>query len=382
MLISPPPLSLYIHYPWCVQKCPYCDFNSHKQHNNKSNNKHYIDALIHDLEYELPAIWGRNIFSVFIGGGTPSLFEPEELDYLLCQLKARLAISPMTEITLEANPGTIDYIKFAEFKQLGINRLSIGIQSFNDRQLQLLGRIHSSQDAINAVENAHKADFKQINIDLMFALPEQSLSSALNDVNLAINLSPQHISYYQLTIELNTFFASQPPILPKDDLSYAMQQQGHQLLTKNDYKQYEISAWSKNNNHCKHNLNYWSFGDYLGIGAGAHGKITVPAEQSVYRNWKLKQPEKYLSSNKTKYLGGSHKLTKEDLIFEFILNATRLKKGFKKELFTQTTGLEIEDIQAKLNLASEKKLLFVSHDIICPTPLGFNYLNELQELFL
>jgi len=230
-LIQPPPLSLYIHYPWCIQKCPYCDFNSHQQTEDKKLNKQYIDALIDDLERELPSIWGRSIHSVFIGGGTPSLFTAEELDYMLCQFKSRLNILPMTEITLEANPGAIDYIKFAEFKDLGINRLSIGVQSFNDQQLQLLGRIHNSQEAIQAVENAHKANFEQINLDLMFSLPQQTLKQAAADVQQAIQLYPQHISYYQLTIEANTLFASHPPPLPKEDLAYTINQQGHQLLS-------------------------------------------------------------------------------------------------------------------------------------------------------
>ncbi|MFK5986139.1 MAG: radical SAM family heme chaperone HemW [Pseudomonadota bacterium] len=385
-LSYPPPLSLYIHYPWCVQKCPYCDFNSHqlkvKKENKKQQNKRYIDALINDLENELGSIWGRSIYSIFIGGGTPSLFEAEELDYLLCRLKAILNILPMTEITLEANPGTIDYIKFAEFRQLGINRLSIGIQSFNNTQLELLGRIHNSKDAIKSVENAHQAGFEQINLDLMFALPKQSLKQALSDVQTAIDLKPQHISYYQLTIEQNTFFAQQPPVLPSDDLSYNIQQKGHLLLSQHGFNQYEISAWSKKNCQCKHNINYWQFGDYLGIGAGAHGKITMVAEQTIYRNWKLKQPQQYLNSAKKKYLGGKKKLSESDLIFEFMLNASRLSQGFKLELFTQSTGLDFKKLQYKLNPAIDQGLISINNNIICPTSRGFNYLNNLQELFL
>jgi putative oxygen-independent coproporphyrinogen III oxidase len=381
-LIHPPPLSLYIHYPWCIKKCPYCDFNSHQHKTNSNQNKQYIDILIDDLEHELPSIWGRSIHSVFIGGGTPSLFEPAELDYLLCQLKSRLTIIPTTEITLEANPGSVDYNKFAEFKDLGINRLSIGIQSFNDQQLKLLGRIHNCSEGINAVENAHKANFDQINLDLMFSLPQQTLKQAKSDLDQAISLCPQHISYYQLTIEQNTLFASHPPPLPTDELSYQISQQGYQQLMKQGFEQYEISAWSKAGKQCKHNLNYWHFGDYLGIGAGAHGKITSVSEQSIYRNWKLKQPKQYLSSSSTNYLGGSKKITEADLIFEFMLNTSRLTKGFHKDLFTQTTGLAWEKLLPKLNLAMEQQLIKQESNIISPTALGFTYLNNLQELFL
>jgi putative oxygen-independent coproporphyrinogen III oxidase len=381
-LIHPPPLSLYIHYPWCITKCPYCDFNSHQYEANNKLNKQYINALIDDLERELPSIWGRSIHSVFIGGGTPSLFSAEELDYLLCQFKSRLAILPTTEITLEANPGTIDYIKFSEFKDLGINRLSIGIQSFNDLQLKLLGRIHNSQEAIQAVENAHKANFEQINLDLMFSLPQQSLQQAEVDLEQAFSLSPQHISYYQLTIEQNTLFASQPPPLPKEDLAFNIYQSGHQLLKGNGYEQYEVSAWSKPGSQCKHNLNYWRFGDYLGIGAGAHGKITSVAEQAIYRNWKLKQPKQYLTAAELNYLGGKTKISEQDLIFEFMLNVTRLTQGVKQELFTQTTGLAWDKLLPNLNLAIEQELIKSDNQIICPTKKGLTYLNNLQEMFL
>ena len=386
-LIHPPPLSLYIHYPWCIQKCPYCDFNSHQHKANFNQNKHYIDALLDDLERELPTIWGRSIHSVFIGGGTPSLLEPDELDYLLSQIKSRLIISPMVEITLEANPGTIDYVKFSEFNQLGINRLSIGVQSFNDQQLKLLGRIHNGQEAINAIENAHKANFQQINLDLMFALPRQTLKQAQADIKQAVSLSPQHISYYQLTIESNTWFASHPPPLPEEDLAYAINQQGFDLLNQHGFEQYEISAWSKAGSRCKHNLNYWNFGDYLGIGAGAHGKTTSVAEQVIYRNWKPKQPKQYMDLSTQKLsvnsqFGDKKIISETDLIFEFMLNATRLTHGFNKELFTQTTGLSWEKLLPKLNLGIQQELIKLEKDIVCPTERGFTYLNNLQELFL
>jgi len=380
-LSQPIPLSLYIHYPWCVRKCPYCDFNSHQQTDIDLNTQ-YLAALIADLTNELPSIWGRSIESIFIGGGTPSLVPVDVLDKLLSQLRALLNFSPTIEITMEANPGTIDLVKFAEFRQLGINRLSIGIQSFDDNILKALGRIHSGKEAIHAVEMAHKAGFENINQDLMFALPGQSLKQAKVDILQALSLQTQHISYYQLTIEPNTLFASQAPVLPNDDLSYAIQDQGHELMTGQGFEQYEISAWSKPRQQCRHNLNYWRFGDYLGIGAGAHGKITQVAEQAIYRNWKLKQPEQYINGERNNYLGDKQKISEADLIFEFMLNSSRLTKGVKRELFYHNTGISIDRLEPLLNHAIERGLLVEDKNIICPTPLGFQYLNELQELFL
>jgi len=385
-LSQPVPLSLYIHYPWCVKKCPYCDFNSHQQGDTQTNSL-YLAALIADLVAELPAIWGRTIESIFIGGGTPSLMPVEMLDELMSQLRALLNLSPNIEITLEANPGTIDFVKFAEFKQLGINRLSIGIQSFDEGILKALGRIHSAKEAIHAVEMAHQAGFENINQDLMFALPGQSLAQAKADISQALSLQTQHLSYYQLTIEPNTLFASQTPVLPNDDLSYAIQEQGHELLAAQGFEQYEISAWSSPQRQCQHNLNYWQFGDYLGIGAGAHGKITQVSEQSIYRNWKLKQPDQYMHAEQGNvlenvFIGGQHKVTEADLVFEFMLNSSRLTQGIKPEVFYQNTGLAMTKLQPLLDKAIERGLLIDDKSIICPTKRGFQYLNELQEMFL
>jgi len=379
-LSQPPPLSLYIHYPWCVQKCPYCDFNSHQQQADLEKN--YCRTLIDDLVNELPDIWGRSISSIFIGGGTPSLLAVENLEFLFSQLRALLNFSPNIEITLEANPGTIDYVKFSEFKQIGINRLSIGIQSFDDALLQILGRIHSRQEAINAIEMAHKSGFENINLDLMFALPGQNLKQAKGDLQQALELQTQHLSYYQLTIEPNTAFSHQPPKLPNDELSYAIQKQGHELLNLHGIEQYEISAWSKPGYQSRHNLNYWQFGDYLGVGAGAHGKITQVAEQAIYRSWKLKQPQQYIQGKSQRFLGEKRKVAEQDLQFEFMLNSLRLTQGVERDLFYQTTGIPIFKLQPQLNTALERGLLMEDSKRICATKLGFQYLNDLQEIFL
>ena len=281
-LISVPPLTLYIHTPWCVQKCPYCDFNSHAIKATVPE-KDYLQAVLSDLEQDLPRVWGRRVQSVFIGGGTPSALSPEFYDRLFSELRALLMINATAEITMEANPGTVDYEKFKEFRETGINRLSMGIQSFEDQHLQILGRIHNSKDAFKAFELARKAEFENINLDLMFGLPSQSEEQALNDVNQAITLGPEHLSYYQLTIEPNTFYYAHPPILPDNDLIFHMQKEAQQMLAEHEYLQYEVSAYSRTGKQCMHNRNYWEFGDYLGIGAGAHGKLTDVNQQKISR---------------------------------------------------------------------------------------------------
>ena len=288
-----PPLSLYIHYPWCAQKCPYCDFNSHKSPNELPEQV-YIDALIRDLEQEIPHVWGRTVQSIFIGGGTPSLFSAEAYERLFSALRALIPLSPHAEITLEANPGTFEAQRFADYLDLGINRLSIGIQSFNDQSLAALGRIHDSKQAIKAVETAHKVGFENFNLDLMFGLPHQTEKTAKNDVATAIALEPSHISYYQLTLEPNTLFYQQPPQLPDEDPIIDWQIANQNRLANAGYHQYEVSAYAKNNKRCQHNINYWQFGDYLGIGAGAHGKISDAAKQSITRRSKQKQPQAYI----------------------------------------------------------------------------------------
>ncbi len=345
--------------------------------------KEYIASLFADLEHDLPHIWGRTVQSVFIGGGTPSLFSAEAMDELIAGLRMRLALEPMAEITLEANPGAIEVGKFAEFKSAGINRLSIGCQSFNDDYLDKLGRIHDRQDAINAAESAHAAGFDNVNLDLMFGLPEQTLQTAMADIQQAISLSPSHISHYQLTIEPNTLFHHSQPALPEAETSWAMQEQCEEQLANAGYKHYEISAHAKEGKQCLHNLNYWQFGDYLGIGAGAHAKISSAAEQNITRSWKHKHPEKYLAATKTNdHISGSSILTRNDAAFEFMMNALRLKKGFAKTLFTEQTGLSIHQISKALEKAEQLKL--ITHDIsrITPTEHGWHFLNDLIALFL
>ena len=290
---APVPLALYIHIPWCARKCPYCDFNSHEARGPVPE-RAYVDALLADLEQDLPRVWGRRLESVFIGGGTPSLFSAEALERLLSGLRARLPLRPDTEITLEANPGTVERGRFAEFREAGINRLSIGVQSFDDEQLRRLGRIHDRRDAFAAAEAAHAAGLDNFNLDLMFGLPGQTVAQGLADIANAIALQPAHVSYYQLTIEPNTLFHQSPPTLPDDEMIDAIQQRAQVELARQGYERYEVSAFARENRRCRHNLNYWEFGDYLGIGAGAHGKLTDPASGQIHRLWKLKHPRDYL----------------------------------------------------------------------------------------
>ena len=378
---SLPPLSLYIHFPWCVRKCPYCDFNSHTLKNDLPETA-YIDALISDLEQELPLIWGRPVSSIFLGGGTPSLFSPEALDRLFSALRARLAFAPDIEITLEANPGAIERERFGEYKTVGINRLSIGVQSFNDDQLQKLGRIHNRRDAYNAAEAAHAADLDNFNLDLMFALPGQTLAQALSDLEEAIALEPAHLSWYQLTIEPNTLFHQQPPTLPSDENSWEMQQQGRAKLATAGYTQYEVSAYARGAQ-CLHNLNYWRFGDYLGIGAGAHGKISQADTQTIQRRWKLKQPAAYLShAGSEERLGGTQVLSENDAALEFMINALRLQQGFPAELFIQHTGLPLSLVEEPLCAAEKRGWIQRQKNQITPTEDGQRFLNDLLGLFL
>ena len=381
-LITLPPLSLYIHIPWCVKKCPYCDFNSHKSPDVLPEND-YIDALIRDLEQEVPYIWGRTIKTVFIGGGTPSLFSAKAYDRLFSSLRALLPINHNAEITLEANPGTFEQERFADYLSLGINRLSIGIQSFNNDSLQALGRIHDGQQAIRAVETAHKVGFENFNLDLMFGLPHQTEKTAREDIETAIALEPAHLSYYQLTIEPNTLFHQQPPTLPDDDPIFDWQIDSQHRLRKAGYAQYEVSAYAKNKKQCQHNVNYWQFGDYLGIGAGAHGKISDAAKQSITRRSKQKQPQAYIGSAGTeKSILTNEIITTKDIGFEFMLNALRLTDGFPTPLFYQHVGLPISHIEKALQKAELQELVTWDIHRICPTEKGQRYLNSLIELFL
>jgi len=376
------PLSLYIHLPWCVKKCPYCDFNSHELIPETELQKQYIDAVIRDLETELPNIWGRQIISVFIGGGTPSLFSVDAIDYLLSACRSRLNLHPQIEMTMEANPGTAEADKFDGFRDIGINRLSIGVQSFQNQYLTKLGRIHNGEEAIAAINMAKAAGFINFNIDLMFGLPEQTLAEALSDLQQAIALTPTHISWYQLTIEPNTFFHSRPPSLPDEDYIYEMQKAGQEMLAHFGYQQYEISAYAKDNNRCEHNLNYWEFGDYLGIGAGAHGKLTMVSDNKVLRTNKHKLPKRYIELAGQETVGSQTNVTKQDIAFEFMLNAMRLKAGVSSSLFRERTGLPLSVIEREMNEAESKNWLECNIHTIKPTAKGQRYLNDLLELFL
>ncbi len=370
-----PPLALYIHYPWCVKKCPYCDFNSHEG----SIHNGYIKALLKDLDDDLKFIQNRKIHSIFIGGGTPSLMSIEDAYELFDGLNERLSISKNIEITLEANPGTFEVEKFAEFRKAGINRLSVGVQSFKDNQLKFLGRIHSGGDALRAISEAKKVGFDNLNIDLMYGLKDQTIDMCLEDVMQAIELKPSHISFYQLTLEPNTLFAKYPPKLPIDEKIWDMGEQGAALLNQNGFRQYEVSAYSKRPS--EHNINYWKFGDYIGIGAGAHGKITDVESQQIFRTLKPKSPKDYLSKMQT----GEDISTKKEVsnvAFEFMLNSLRLKDGFSSSLFESRTGLLIKSLSSELGRAENLGLLENKNNWIKPTSKGFNFLNELQEIFL
>jgi oxygen-independent coproporphyrinogen-3 oxidase len=368
-LLILPPLSLYIHYPWCVKKCPYCDFNSHETGNREG----YIAALLKDLDNELDTIQGRSIHSIFIGGGTPSLMSVDELQELFTGLKSKLIFEKNIEITLETNPGTFEIEKFKAFKGIGINRLSIGVQSFQNHHLKSLGRIHSAEEASKACTYASQI-FDNFNIDLMYGLEGQSINDCLSDLNQAIDLNPQHISFYQLTIEPNTLFAKFPPLLPADDDIWQMGEQGVKLLEQHGFERYEVSAFGKTPS--QHNLNYWQFGDYIGIGAGAHGKITFLDTHKIVRTRKLKSPKDYLNSQS----GTVEKV--ENLPFEFMLNALRLKQGFDSDLFESRTGMPIHAIEQQLQQAQDLDLLMINEKHIKPSLKGYNFLNNLISFFL
>jgi len=378
-----PPLSLYIHLPWCVKKCPYCDFNSHEVKNNNFQEQEYVKALIKDLEFELPRIWGRSIISVFIGGGTPSLFSANAMETLLAAFRARLTLHPELEMTLEANPGTADADNFKAYREMGINRLSIGVQSFNNEKLKRLGRIHNSEEAVTAIEIAHESGFKEINLDLMFGLPDQTIEEATNDLQQAIALKPTHLSWYQLTIEPNTVFHAKPPVLPDDDILWEMQQQGQNLLAEHGYEQYEISAYAINKHQCLHNKNYWQFGDYLGLGAGAHSKVTDVAAGKINRFTRQRIPNSYLQKAGTgDVIIETRCLTQDDIPLEFMMNALRLNKGFHPSTFFNYTGLPISHMQSQLEQAEQKELIQWDINRIKVTELGQRYLNELLQLFI
>ncbi|NHZ99259.1 radical SAM family heme chaperone HemW [Massilia sp. CCM 8734] len=378
-LAALPPLSLYIHYPWCVKKCPYCDFNSHEARGELPEEA-YLDALRLDLEQSLPLIWGRKIYTIFIGGGTPSLMSAKGLDRLMSDVRTLLPLDVDAEVTMEANPGTFEAEKFKSFRASGINRLSIGIQSFSGKHLKALGRIHDDNEARRAVEIAH-ANFDNFNLDLMYALPTQTLEEARLDLETALSFAPPHLSLYHLTMEPNTLFAKYPPALPDDDASADMQDMIALETATAGYGHYEVSAYAQPGRRAKHNVNYWEFGDYLGIGAGAHSKISFP--HRVLRQARYKQPKAFIEAARAgNPVQEEREIGRADMGFEFMLNTLRLTEGFSPNLFGERTGMGINAIEQTLNAAEAKGLIYRDHKIIRPTELGQRFLNDLQEMFL
>ncbi|NWD78053.1 radical SAM family heme chaperone HemW [Pseudomonas gingeri] len=374
-----PPLALYIHIPWCVRKCPYCDFNSHAA-SPVLPEEEYVDALLADLDQDLHAVYGRELSSIFFGGGTPSLFSAQALGRLLKGVEARIPFAGDIEITLEANPGTFEQEKFIAYRQLGINRLSIGIQSFQEEKLKALGRIHTGGEAVRAADMARQAGFDNFNLDLMHGLPDQSLEDALGDLRQAIALKPTHLSWYQLTLEPNTVFWNQPPVLPEDDTLWDIQEAGQALLAEHGYAQYEVSAYAQTGRAARHNLNYWSFGDFIGIGAGAHGKLSHP-DGRIVRTWKTRLPKDYLNPAKA-FQAGEKALANEELPFEFLMNALRLTEGVDAVLFAQRTGLSLDNLNEARAEAEQSGLLQVEPSRLAATARGQLFLNDLLQYFL
>jgi oxygen-independent coproporphyrinogen-3 oxidase len=381
-LLSEQPLSLYIHIPWCVEKCPYCDFNSHAL-KSKVPEMDYVQALITDLDADILRfnLQGRELHSIFIGGGTPSLFSATAIERLLSQVLSRFSHDKSIEITLEANPGTVEADKFLSFANAGVTRLSIGVQSFESEKLIKLGRIHNVDQAKQAAMLATTSGVKSFNLDLMHGLPNQTVANALDDLKTAINLKPDHLSWYQLTIEPNTAFHSKPPKLPQDETLWEIQDQGFKILAEAGYKQYEISAFSKENKQCQHNLNYWRFGDYLGIGCGAHGKISDTVTGQIHRTIKVKHPKGYLDSSR-EHLDHLNTVPEDELPFEYMMNQLRLFSSFTVEDFEKSTNLPASKISSTLSLAQDKQLMTCVGGSWQVTALGHRYLNDLLELFL
>jgi putative oxygen-independent coproporphyrinogen III oxidase len=374
-----PPLALYIHIPWCVKKCPYCDFNSHAAGPTLPEEE-YVDALLADLDEDLPQVYGRPLSSIFFGGGTPSLFSAKALGRLLQGVEQRVAFAPDIEITLEANPGTFEQAKFRDYRSLGINRLSIGVQSFQADKLKALGRIHDGDEAIRAADMARAAGFDNFNLDLMHGLPDQSIEDALSDLRIAIAQAPTHLSWYQLTVEPNTVFWNQPPLMPEDDILWDIQEAGQALLAAEGYAQYEVSAYAQAGKAARHNLNYWTFGDFLGIGAGAHAKLSRP-DGSISRSWKTRLPKDYLDSGK-RFSAGERPLSADELPFEFLMNVLRLTDGVASELFTQRTGLPLSLLGEARNEAQQRGLMLSDPTRLVATREGQLFLNDLLQHFL
>ncbi|HMA99171.1 MAG TPA: radical SAM family heme chaperone HemW [Wenzhouxiangella sp.] len=381
-MLQLPPLSLYIHFPWCIAKCPYCDFNSHALNGDLPEDR-YIDALLADLELELPRIWGRTVSSIFLGGGTPSLFSATAMDRLLSGVRARINLAPDAEVTMEANPGAVEHDRFDQYRAAGVNRISLGVQSFNDRHLKILGRVHGGDEARAAISAIRKAGFENFNLDLMWALPDQSLNEALEDIEQALAFKPTHLSHYHLTIEPNTVFAARPPTLPDADKAWDMQEACAQRLESADFRQYEISAWAQPGCMSRHNLNYWRFGDYLGVGAGAHGKITLPANDTILRTRRKSHPRPYLNATaNASFIAEETSVGPADRVFEFFLNRLRLDEPFTEQDFTSLTGLDAERIEQPLTLAMDLGLIESDQNRLWVSQQGRRCLNDLQALFL
>jgi len=380
-LAALPPLSLYVHLPWCLKKCPYCDFNSHAwRAGDALPEARYVDALVRDLEASLPFVWGRRVHTVFLGGGTPSLFAPATIERLLGAIRARLPLEPGCEVTLEANPGTFERERFRAYADAGVTRLSIGVQSFDDAKLAALGRVHDAAQACAAIAEA-KAAFATFNVDLMYALPGQTLDECAADVAAALSFEPPHLSIYHLTIEPNTLFAHAPPALPDDDLAAAMLDRIVALSTGAGLERYEVSAFARPGHRARHNVNYWEFGDYLGIGAGAHGKISFP--HRIVRQVRLRDPAAYMAGAEGGAAVASEvEIARADLAFEFMLNALRLKEGFALARFGERTGLPLSAIERPLVEAERRGLVERDLQWLRPTSLGFDFLSDLQQLFL
>ena len=374
-----PPLALYVHIPWCVKKCPYCDFNSHAAGPTLPE-EDYVDALLADLDADLGHVHGRSLSSIFFGGGTPSLFSAKALGRLLQGVEQRVGFAPAIEITLEANPGTFEQAKFRDYRSLGINRLSIGVQSFQPPKLIALGRIHDGDEAVHAADMARAAGFDNFNLDLMHGLPDQSIEDALSDLRTAIAQQPTHLSWYQLTVEPNTVFWNQPPVMPEDDILWDIQEAGQALLAAEGYAQYEVSAYAQAGKAARHNLNYWTFGDFLGIGAGAHAKLSSP-DGRISRSWKTRLPKDYLDSSK-RFSAGERVLSPDELPFEFLMNVLRLTDGVASELFTQRTGLPLSQLAAARQEAQQRGLLSSDPARLSATREGQLFLNDLLQYFL
>jgi len=379
-LSSLPPLSLYVHLPWCIRKCPYCDFNSHEMRAADMPEQRYIDALVADLEAALPLVWGRTVHSIFLGGGTPSLFSPQAIDRLLADIRARLKLSADCEITLEANPGTFEKDRFRAFRSAGVTRLSVGVQSFNDEHLKAIGRVHDRAQAMAALEEAARS-FDTFNLDLMYALPGQTQTQLRQDVDQALAFAPPHLSIYHLTIEPNTWFAKYPPQVPEDDEAYAMLDIITERTGLAGLQRYEVSAYARTGHHCRHNLNYWQFGDYLGIGAGAHSKLSFA--HRIVRQVRLREPRLYMDKAlQGEAVAQEEEIRLADLPFEYMLNALRLRQGFALAEFSERTGLAMTAIQRGLEEAERKGLVTRDLARVMPTERGFDFLSDLQSLFL